>query len=585
MAERDPLEEVSALVEAGRLDAAARALKASARSGTEPWEVFVWLGRIEERRARPAEAERAFRRAIEAEPESPYPHVELARLLETQGKSDEALDALRAPAARGVAELPRADAALLRLLEFNLYRRAFLEALARSPARAESAASALDPARGGAGTRTLRADALAVLGRLDEAEAELASAFAAGGPEAATSRVECLLGLAGRGRCGPGLERAVLGAAARGPASDRLLSEWTQVFSVFMCAGLYAQAFRLGEAVLDRLGRIDDPGRLLWPWWPRVRRAVAEERFLADERARLEHAARGGPLEHWFSYYRAVLLSDSGREGEAMREYERVRGLDPGRYSWMLQSFVLAKLGLRDFDGTAEVCRAVLARHPSHWWVRCLLAEALLVGGDEAGALGEFERALALSGPLERREVLTWHGEVLLWLGRYDEALARLDEAVALGARTFVFGWRGAARLKRGDVAAALEDLDRAIVLDPKDLEARGWRAEALHALGRDAQALGDLDHAIRVGPYDLWMHVVRSLVRDALGDARGAAEDFGAVSAEAADFLRRGLGLPPEGDLDPGERRRVLEAALERARGLRRWENYVQPVWMGRRT
>lgn len=413
-------------------------------------------------------------------------------------------------------------------------------------------------------------------------EAEVREGLAAAPVPAAP--LETLIRLIERGRSYAALERALLAAVARAGESDKLASEWPQIFSALMCGGNYHAAFRLGEAVLDRFGRFESPGQLMWPWWRKLRRAVAEDLFIARELVRMRAAAKGGGFPHWFAYYRAILLSDASRDQEkALLELERIKGLDPERYSWMLQSFVLVKLGELDFPGAVAISRDILSRAPSHWWVRCRMAEAIMAGGDAAAGLREFEEAERTCAPGQLGEVLTWHGEALLWLGEYPRALEKLDAAVAAGAKTFVFGWRGAVRLKLGDRAGALADLDAAVALDPKDFEARGWRAEAHRLLGRDAAARADIEHLVAHGPKNYWTYINRALLRDAAGDAAGMAADMEEVPAEMLALAMRRLGIPGDKTLRRAEMGSILTSLLEWAGGIRRWEKYVQPIWMER--
>ena len=590
MAEKGHFAEVARFFEAGRFREAAGALK---RAGAAAWETYLWVGRIEEHRGRLAEAEKAYRQALSANPTTPS--VDLSRLLEKTGRAEEGRKILRTAAARAAGELPALTEGLVAggaaayaglefysLMEFVPYRRSFMEALVRKGAGLARVERALRVATQ-PGARTLLSEVLIARRRLQAAEAELAPAFAAGAAGAETSRVQALLRLIENGRYGPVVERAMLDCLSRAKSGDKLVKEWPQVYSALMCSRRYPEAFRLGEAILDKFGRFESPGQLLWPWWRQFRRAVSEERFLDQELARIRAAGRKGGLPHWFAYYRAILLNNIGRNVEAMGEYKSLESLDAERYAWMFQSFVLVKLTLLDFEGAIEVSSAILKRAPSHWWVRCRMAEAYLAKGDQAGGLRQFERALATADPLVRGEVLTWYGEVLLWLGDYKGALAKLDEAVALGAKTFVHGWRGAARLKAGAAGKALADLDRAVALDAKDFEARGWRGEAYRILGRHEESRRDLDHVISSGPSNFWAHLNRALLRDAMGDAAGMKADFAAIPGDVTAFIAGRLKLPKDRALRPDGMREILTAGLDMAKGIRRWEDYVQPLWRGR--
>lgn len=544
---KGPFFAVEEALRSGSAEDALSALKRCSPSAP-PWETFLWLGRIEEKRGRFAEAEAALRKAAAADGKG---FAELYRLLEDE--------------------------------RFSAWRKARLADAARERGGLARLEAGLRASLGDAGRRAELVQLLLSRGRRRSAALELAASLRdpAKGDEAA--RVALLLELVDGGLYPAELERALLERVARALPADKLATEWPQVFSALMCAGRCEQAFRLGESVLDAFGRFEAPGQLMWPWWRKVRRAVAEDRFIDRELARMRAASRRGPHAHWYAYYRAILLSDASREQEkAMLEYARIKDLDAERYSWMLQSFVLVKLGVPDYPGAVSVSRDILSRAPSHWWVRCRMAEAYMAGGDVAQGLREFEEAGRTCGEALLAEVLTWHGEALLWLGEYGPALEKLDAAVARGAKTFVFGWRGAARFKAGEPARALEDLDRAVAHDPKDFEARGWRAEVLRTLGRLDEADADLEFVVRHGPKNYWIHINRALLRDARGDAAGMAADFGEMPQEMLSLLRRRLKLGG-GALSRAAMLKILRSALESARGIRRWEKYVQPIWMER--
>ncbi|MBI2387146.1 MAG: tetratricopeptide repeat protein [Elusimicrobia bacterium] len=578
-----PYVEVESHLTAGRVKEAASALKRMAAAGAAPWEIFQWMGRIEERRGCPGQAEGFYRKAMR---EDARGAPELYRLLEEGGRLDEAREVMAEAASRALAG---PAAGLFALLEFSDFRRALAERAAAAGVldRVEEAArSALSGAAPAPGARSLLVEVLLTRGRREDAGAELAASFRAARRDDESSRIDLLFRLLSEGRYDPDLERAVLDGVARAGPGDKLAVDWPQVFSALMCARRHAAAFRLGEAVLDKFGRFESPGQLMWPWWRMIRRAVAEDSFVSEELRLMGEEERGGEFPEWFAYYRAILLCARALNAEAMQVYAKLRSLDSGRYSWMWQSFVLVKLGALDFDGAIEISRDILSRAPSHWWVRCRMAEAYMARGDTATGLGEFDLALETCGPGLEGEVLTWHGEVLLWLGEYERALEKLDAAVARGAETFVFGWRGAALLKLGRLGEALADLDRAVAHDPKDFEALAWRAEAYRVMGRPAEAMRDIEAVVKRGPRSFWAHFNRGLLRDALGDEAGMAEDVSVASQKMLDFLMTRLGIPftREG-MTREQMRRLMASGLEWAKGIRRWENYVQPIWMNRPT
>lgn len=511
--------------------------------------------------------------------EGPFSEVEA---LLRAGRAEEALSAL--PRARGAEWerflfLGRIEESRGRLEEAEA---AYRRAAAGDPKAAPELARLLEDEKHAAHREARLAQALRTKAGRRRVEEEVREGLASAPVPAAS--LETLIRLIDSGRSSAELEGALLAAVSRAGDADKLAGEWPQVFSALMCAGEYLPAFRLGEAVLHRFRRFESPGQLMWPWWRRIRRAVAEEAFLRRELARVRAAAACGEHPHWFAYYRAILLSNLARNKAAMAEYARLKAADPARYSWMSQSFVLVKLGVLDFPGAVAVSRDILSRAPSHWWVRCRMAEAIMAGGDVAAGLREFAEAERTCGSGSLGEVLTWHGEALLWLGEYARALEKLDAAVAAGAKTFVFGWRGAVRLKLGDHALALADLDAAVDRDPKDFEARGWRAEAHRLAGRRGEASADLEHLVARGPANFWTHINRALLRDSLGDEKGMAEDFAQAPPELLALARVRLGAPRDpARLGRDEMRLALTSWLDWAKGVRRWEKYVQPIWMER--
>lgn len=414
-------------------------------------------------------------------------------------------------------------------------------------------------------------------GRFREAEAHLLRALERGWPRAegeetlarlrAKSELPALIA-AGR------FEEAGRTLAAA-PSSDAAEAAWPEVFSALLCRGRYREAFRLGDAMLEKSARTPLANSFLWPWWREVssRASAKKIRFCARELPRLERSGADGDFPVWFAYCRGVLLLGLGRHAEAMAEHARLMRLRAPRYALMHHPFVMHLLLAGRFEPTIALCRALLAGAPDYWWFRCRMAEAIMAGGDVPGGLREFARsAAAASGERARRAVTTWHGAALLWAGRYKAALKTLDEGAALGTKIWVSCWRGAARLKLGDSRGAMSDLDAAIEADPEDLEAYLWRGEALRLGGRQARAVRDLDRALALDPKYAWAYVNRALARGALGDEKGFAADFARVPA---DILAAARG--------PKGKRALLETALARAKGVRRPERYLDAMWMRR--
>ncbi len=358
---------------------------------------------------------------------------------------------------------------------------------------------------------------------------------------------------------------------------------WPDEFSALLCARKYPAAFRLADAELTKTVRLPNANAFLWPWWSKVssRGSEAKMKFCIEELERVSKAAKSGEYPGWFAYCRGVLLISLGRSEEALAEYEHVKALNPARYSLMHHPFVMDRLLARDFKWTIENCRALLKHAPEYWWFQCRMAEAYMAGGDIKRGLREFESAsAAASAVMARQSIMTWHGAALLWAGEYRRALSKLDEAAGLGTRFWVNCWRGAAYLKLGENEKALADFDEAIKADSQDLEAYLWRGEANRIMGRNAEALRDLDRALALDGLYSWGYFNRALVRDAMGDAKGMAADFAMIPEDIIAAIR-GTSKAVVGGRK--EMRKILEAGLKRAKGIRRPELYLNSIWMGR--
>ncbi len=139
-----------------------------------------------------------------------------------------------------------------------------------------------------------------------------------------------------------------------------------------------------------------------------------------------------------------------------------------------------------DFEGAIALFEEAARRRPADENIRLFLSAARASAG-------------------RTRDAARDHLEA----GRYAEALAQAGERPAI---------RGAARLLLGDPAAALADLDRALKLEPRDVEAALWRGEALRRLGRNREALETLDQGLKEWAYSLRGHLNRALAKLALG-------------------------------------------------------------------
>jgi tetratricopeptide (TPR) repeat protein len=128
-------------------------------------------------------------------------------------------------------------------------------------------------------------------------------------------------------------------------------------------------------------------------------------------------------------------------------------------------------------------------------------------------------------------------GHELAAAGRPKEAVAEFSKTLDLGQRTVaVYRERGLAYLELKDLAAALDDLNVALKLDPGDAEAHCARGRVLAGRGEHVAAVHDFQAAIERAPDRFEAH-------RALGDAY---RDLG-ENAKAEAVYTRALELRPK--------------------------------------
>ena len=92
------------------------------------------------------------------------------------------------------------------------------------------------------------------------------------------------------------------------------------------------------------------------------------------------------------------------------------------------------------------------------------------------------------------------------------------------------YALRGQADLSRGETAAALADLDKAIGMGPAKPDWYAARARAHLAMKQPDAALGDLDQAIKLDPNDVGALLLRARLELARKDKAGAESDVAAA-------------------------------------------------------
>ncbi len=107
-------------------------------------------------------------------------------------------------------------------------------------------------------------------------------------------------------------------------------------------------------------------------------------------------------------------------------------------------------------------------------------------------------------------------------------ALADLNKAIVISAENpYAFMHRAAIRLRLGDLMGSIADYSIAAQIDPVLSRVFAGRAAARRALGDLSGALADYDHSVTLNPDDPDVRYERGELREKGGDAKGAIEDF----------------------------------------------------------
>lgn len=573
------------------------AYRAALKNPSPEAAVYLGWGDCLLRLAKTAEAEAAYLEALKRAPDSFDALMRAGLLACDAGRAGEAADF-----ARRAGKLAPKDARPRLLLGQSLLK----AAAPRDAAQAFAEADKLEP--GNIYAKLGRAEALARAGADDEALAAYdQAAKSAKGDVLATVYAESAEVLLRRGRTDEAVVRLKRAAAvephaaivdlklgaltldpaalAKGvraapPRADDSVELRLERIHALLVLGKYADAFAQADALADAspsaetIELLTNPLRLLHRSQPLPRPKL---------RAELAAAARK-PGACWAVLCAANLASTHGTTAEAVKLSAPLAAAPP-RLAWM--RFQRGKMLLRadDAEGARAEFRAAAAAAPHFWKAEAFLAEAALCAGDETAAFKIMDRLAAGGSP----QALAWRGEFHLWLGRAAQALKDLDASASAAARSatqFAHGWRGAALLLSDRLKDAVRDLDEALKVSPRDAESLVWRAEAAMKQGDAKMAIACLDLALKEDESNCFALADRALAHEAQGDPEAMWNDYWRIPAEIREVFNKAAGVTVNLERRPCSReelRRILETGLKTARGVRRNESYLLPLWAGK--
>jgi tetratricopeptide (TPR) repeat protein len=191
--------------------------------------------------------------------------------------------------------------------------------------------------------------------------------------------------------------------------------------------------------------------------------------------------------------------------------------------------------------------------------VHCHALAQVALGNPETGAAMLQKLAnVSHAADLARAAVYGQAGQAWLMAGDAARAYASSTLALSLSAddpELLIDRSIAAATLER--YQDAIDDLDRALVLDPKRTDALVFRGAAYRRLGNLARAQDDIDHALLIDPDSADALLERGILRQREGDPAGARDDWERAMALAPDTATSDLAQQNLALLDAGPERR----------------------------
>ncbi len=193
----------------------------------------------------------------------------------------------------------------------------------------------------------------------------------------------------------------------------------------------------------------------------------------------------------------------------------------------------LSRYEKQDYPGAVVQLKNALKLDKTQLSVHVLLGKALLASGDSVGAQVAFEEALRLG--VNRAEVVLPLSTALVNQGKPQVVLTDTRFAPAglpTELRAAMSVVRANAAADTGDPRAALQMLDEARALAPRD--AAPWLAEVTVRLrmGQPAEAQAAADKALALAPGLAQVHYLRGTIAHARGQGQAALDAYGRALA-----------------------------------------------------
>jgi tetratricopeptide (TPR) repeat protein len=249
-------------------------------------------------------------------------------------------------------------------------------------------------------------------------------------------------------------------------------------------------------------------------------RAFSEGRFSEAEPS-LREAVAVQPDSFEARFALGATFGELKRPTEAIAELQVAHRLRP-EHPDALKLLAAQYIAAREYPKAIALLSAVRAPDEE---IYLLLIESWQADGDAAKSFATAEAAVARFPA--SAQVNCWMGFQLQFSGRYDEARGYLEKAIQLDAG-YPAGYYllGQVLLKQQKARESIPWFEKAIALEPEDIEARMAYAQAVASAGDLAKALHILQTAEKSAPRDPRVHLLLSRLWFRLGDEANAREE-----------------------------------------------------------
>jgi tetratricopeptide (TPR) repeat protein len=258
----------------------------------------------------------------------------------------------------------------------------------------------------------------------------------------------------------------------------------------------------------------------------RFRRAVELDGATADVCRHLGFALRDSDPAEAEQFLRLArdLLPDDPDAIRALAEHiERDR---PEEAAELLSQAAFGYASHGDVEDALALFDRRLGSDPGDAQARAGRAEMLRLLDTCEQALVEFDRSLELAPDVTW--VMAGKGAALHRMSRNDEALAILDATLAIAPEfAFARGTKGRVLRALGNLPASAEILSGTPAHDPSAAWILADLGETLRLMNRDVEALQALDRAIDLMPRDAFARACRAAIHVAHGDRSSAMHDL----------------------------------------------------------